>query len=469
MSNNRYFEICSQYRDRNRFPLPAQFEIPISISGRNSKNDAIDPVSLGVPIMSWTSNNLSVVTPNQYKLLCSVEATTTRLSGSSDTSTFIINSSKRLQQLKNYYQGLIVEDAAFFNRRRIKNSLFLGSFSSYDRMQISVESSFPETFVPSNQIYIYDPTDLSNPEYPVFWVPNGKMKQNAYVNNVLYNETINDFRKITNFDNLLNCIYIDVVDNPITTWGLNDNYSIRRDKPAFPINEGTNPIIINSTLSSIQVDIDCPAGANKFVRIVPSIYNYQLTSPDNECRRITSYDIITRTMNVYPAFEDVPTVGHKIEILNFSYDNLNPFVYTGSLISQQELVCYEVELLSITLPTEILAVGDGGYITSYPFIYVELSNTCSAGHRNIIYSNNPNSTRMTFKVPLFDIQESPVFIKVGGGMSQTIKFKPNDTLLFTVLMPNGEIFNTMVPEKMSPSEPEARIQISATFSMRRNV
>ena len=76
---------------------------------------------------------------------------------------------------------------------------------------------------------------------------------------------------------------------------------------------------------------------------------------------------------------------------------------------------------------------------------------------------------MTFKVPLFDIQESPVFIKVGGGMSQTIKFKPNDTLLFTVLMPNGEIFNTMVPEKMSPSEPEARIQISATFSMRRNV
>ena len=91
MSNNRYLEICSEYRDRGRFPLPGQFEIPISVNGRNSINNAIDPVSLGVPIISWTSNNLSTSLASQYKILCTIEAKTTRLSGLTDTSVFIIN------------------------------------------------------------------------------------------------------------------------------------------------------------------------------------------------------------------------------------------------------------------------------------------------------------------------------------------------------------------------------------------
>ena len=120
MANNRYLEICSDFRDRTRFPNPAQFEIPISVNGRKSIDTAVDPVSLGVPIKSWTSNNLNTNVPAQYKILCSVEAKTTRLSGTTDTSVFIINSVNRLQQLENYYVGLLVEDAAFFNRRRIK-------------------------------------------------------------------------------------------------------------------------------------------------------------------------------------------------------------------------------------------------------------------------------------------------------------------------------------------------------------
>lgn len=469
MSNNRYLEICSDYRDRSRFQNPGQFEIPISVNGRNSINNAVDPVSLGVPIMSWTSNNLSTSLATQYRLLCTVEPKTTRLSGLSDTSTFIINSVNRLQQLDNYYVGLIIEDAAFFNRRRIRTYKFLGSFGGYDRARITVESPFPETFTPSNQIYIYDSTDISNADYPIFWVPNGRVRENGYVNNLLYNETRNDFRQITGFDELTKSLSIDGIDNPISSWDINDNYSIRKDKPSYPTNSAINPVIVNSTYSTIEIDIDIPIEVNKFVRVFPTIYNYSLDSPDNECRRIIAYDNVSKIISVYPAFSSPPIVDNLVEILNFSYDNLNPFVYTGSVLSQQELVCYEVDLLSITLPTEILSVYEGGYITSYPFIYVELSNTCSAGHRNIIYSNNPNSTRMTFKVPLFDIQDNPVFIKVGGGMSQTIKFKPNDTLLFTVLMPNGEIFKTVINDTTSPSQPDSRVQISATFSLRRLV
>lgn len=234
MSNNRYLEISSAFRDRQRFPKPGQFEIPISISGRKNSTDAVDPVSLSVPIMSWTSNNLSTNNPTQFKLLCTVEPKTTMLSGITDTTTFVINSAKRLQQLDDYYRGLIVEDAAFFNRRRIKKYTFIGSFPSYDRAIITVENAFPETFVPTNQIYIYDPTDLSSAQYPFFWVPNSRLNENAYVNYILYNETLNEYRNITGFSDITKCLTIDVSSEPITSWHTNDNYSIRKEKPFYP-------------------------------------------------------------------------------------------------------------------------------------------------------------------------------------------------------------------------------------------
>ena len=120
MSSNRYLEIDSTYRDRTRFPKPATFEVPISINGRKSVNDAIDPVSKGAPICCWTSNNLSTNTPTSYVLIWTVAPETTRLCGTTDTSTFIIESTSRLQQLNGYYVGLEIKDVAFENRRRIK-------------------------------------------------------------------------------------------------------------------------------------------------------------------------------------------------------------------------------------------------------------------------------------------------------------------------------------------------------------
>ena len=471
MSNLRYLEVDSTYRDRSRFPNPGNFEIPISQTGRKSAKDAIDPVSLGAPIISWTSNNLSTSTTGIFKLICNVEPKTTALSGSSSTQNFIINSTNRLHHMNDYYEGLIVEDAAFYNRRRITSYIFLGSFGGYDRAEINVDSSFPETFVPGNQINIYDPTDLTNSFYPLFWVPSGRNLEDQYINHYIFNETINDWRKIVYYSNITHTILVETNDtNPLPiTWTANDNYSIRKEIPYYPLNNGSNPAVASSTLSSVTIYFNLPGIDNtKFIRILPSIYNYNLTGAYNECRRITSYDSLTNTITVFPNFTEAPIVDSKIEILNFSYDNLNPFVYTGSLISQQELVCYEIELLSLLLPTETLTVANGGAISYYPYVYVELSNTCSS-NRNIIYSNNPNSTKQLFRVPIFDIQDNPVFTKIGGGMSQTIKFKPNDTLYFAVTLPNGEVFQNIVPERFSPLSPEPRIQISAMFSLKRLV
>ncbi len=56
----QYLDINSTYRDRNVWPLPSEFDIPISQTGIKSIQDALDPVSLGSPIFSWTSNNLLI-------------------------------------------------------------------------------------------------------------------------------------------------------------------------------------------------------------------------------------------------------------------------------------------------------------------------------------------------------------------------------------------------------------------------
>ena len=161
-----------------------------------------------------------------------------------------------------------------------------------------------------------------------------------------------------------------------------------------------------------------------------------------------------------------------MEILNFSYDNFNPFTYTGSLVSQQDMVCYEVELLNLILPNEVLAVGEGGRIAFYPYVYVQLSNVSSAcgGLSNIIYSNNPNAIRAIFRVPIDDVINPIIstYVKVDGdGMVQTIKFKPNDNLYFSVFLANGELYKTILPEYYSPAQPNPSSQISVCFSIRR--
>jgi hypothetical protein len=136
------------------------------------------------------------------------------------------------------------------------------------------------------------------------------------------------------------------------------------------------------------------------------------------------------------------------------------------------MVCYEVELLDLILPNTTLDCGEGGRIAFYPYVYVELSNVSSTGGhlKNLIYSNNPNSTRVTFRCPINDIQNplTSTFVRIDGdGMVQTMKFKPNDNLYFRVTLPNGETYKTLLQDTQPPAQPVGLAQISACFAIRR--
>ena len=168
------------------------------------------------------------------------------------------------------------------------------------------------------------------------------------------------------------------------------------------------------------------------------------------------------------------TTSNELQILTFDRDNENIMNYTGSTVSQNQMVCYEIELISLILPNKPLSNAIGGLIAFYPYLYVELSNVSapSSGIKGVLYSNNPNANRALFRVGIDDTPTPTIssFIKVdGNGAVQTVKFKPNDTLHFRVFLSNGDLFQTQEQDPIPPAEPDPFLQISAEFSIQRLV
>ena len=177
----------------------------------------------------------------------------------------------------------------------------------------------------------------------------------------------------------------------------------------------------------------------------------------------------------FPSYNSInfnvsPNAGLTINIVSFLKDNYTPLIYNGSVVSQNETVAYEISLVNLTIPN--ITLESGSRLAYYPYVYVELSNVTasSSSSKNVIYSNNPNSNRALFLVPITDITDplrSP-FIKLdAGSMVQTVKFKPNDCLRFSVFLSNGKTIRTVSSDYYNPSPPNPLVQIDALFGIKR--
>ena len=121
MSN--FIEINSAYRNRNLWPIPGQFEIPINGTGSKTKYDAFDPVSLSEPFVYWTIDYLTnTLTPNIINFTRGIIA----LSSIDDNYVCVLQSDNNIPQQKdNYFTGLcIVGDTGI--RSRILTSKYIG-------------------------------------------------------------------------------------------------------------------------------------------------------------------------------------------------------------------------------------------------------------------------------------------------------------------------------------------------------
>lgn len=257
MEQTQYLEITSSRRNRKEYPLPAQFEIPLSQSGQKLPIEALDPVSVACSEVQWLGNtfNATQSAANPMELIVEIEDVTIAGSGteiignSSSTITLIVNTTGAgtsgrgaMHTIENYYRGAVagVGDgkAATTDRRRIIEYLYLGD----DQAKMVFESPFSSTLTPgTTTFFIVDPTDLDAPAYktPYFFVPTSPIISNAYTKYNLYNQTRCQSRPINSYDRVTHLIGVDTggttlstqSSGPISSWTAEDRYSIRRIDP----------------------------------------------------------------------------------------------------------------------------------------------------------------------------------------------------------------------------------------------
>jgi len=337
----------------------------------------------------------------------------------------------------------------------------------------------------------------------------------AYNGYYVIDETLSQYRNSTVYSTIVSYDYTTrkaTLDQKIPGWTVNNQYSIRKSLPTQFLRVGStvgpNPLLlptpyINQPNYQLNTSgcIFLGSAANtsdnyyngQYIYVYPPLVANNQTTPltniEGSCFYINAYignginacfvnpvnpPNVIRPTQYYPSYQSestsYPIGGDYINIVSFSNDNYNPLMYNGSVVSQNETVAYEISLVNLTLPNITLVTG--ARIAFYPYVYVEFTNVTagSSSSKNVIYSNNPNSNRALFLVPITDINDplrSP-FIKLdAGSMTQTVKFKPNDCLHFSVFLPDGRLYQTITSDYYSPSGPNPFCQIDALFGIKR--
>ena len=477
--NRRYLSIDSQYRNRKLFPNISQFEVPISQSGMKDSKNAEDPVCDSTPIIvfdgSFTKTGESFI-----------EGGTILLDGigknSKGNSLYVKCSTNNcFRTSPNFYRGSVIEftNSIYSTRRVISSYELVGDIDGVDVGLINLDGSISDTFFNESTIWkVYNVTDTTLESHPDIFIPTGERITNIYKNNFIVNESLGQHSRISQY-NGETCIA--TLESKQEEWTTSHHYTIRK---SLSSQSDTIQNVLDST--HIQLGESSPERSNiyvgSFLRIkgpLPSVPDTE-SGPYNESRRIIRYGTYTsvdgteynRVVYLERPFSTLPSTTNMYEILSFSRDNVVPFVFTGSHVSHQEMVTYEIELSRLILPNVPLESGDR--LANFPYVWVELANVSSTGggNKNIMYSNNPSSSRMLFKAPVFDTSYSvnSKFIKIDGdNVIQTVKFKINDNLRFSVRLPDGRLLTPEQTDTQSPHGSNPLLNISAMFALRRVV
>ena len=487
--------------------------------------DVADPVTNGVIEYLWRATGSTGYTggviDNSYVSTGPSSSTYNvyvNVNGSGPTGSYLTSPYKNVVDFYVGYQ-LQVPTASSTNTAIIQSYSPSSGLFTFKTPLLSAPSTPPVS------VTIIDPSNLNGPTGPYTVVLPGVddcgkkilSYDQAYNNYYLIDETLSAssgnviYSKIVSYDYTIRTA---TLEKSITGWKNTDKYSLRKTLPNQFLTIRTNPILppISPILNVPTIYPNTPplnisnciflgSGANssdnyymgQYIYTYPAaVANNQTQSLSNiqgACFYINSYignginACFITPMNppnakgataYYPSYESnaitSPSPNDIINIVSFSNDNYNPLMYNGSVVSQNETVAYEISLVNLTLPNITLITG--ARIAFYPYVYVEFSNAtaASSSSKNVIYSNNPNSNRALFLVPITDINDplrSP-FIKLdAGSMTQTVKFKPNDCLHFSVFLPDGTLYQTITTDHYTPSGPNPFCQIDALFGIKR--
>lgn len=465
-STTQYIEVDSRYRNRNQDPLPGSFTVLSSQAGPKNQFQALDPVSDAAPNVKFVVNDFNITANLATLTPLVIVAYTAATSGANTTGDLIIASiaTGLGHRESNYYTGSVLFNSTNTGRSRITSWEYDHTSGGLDFFRINIVPSYG-TFAPADVLTISNASDITDPSNPSFFIPMDGFTifDNYYDSFILWNDTLQDWRNIGSYNGTTHIAYLDVNGVPLAGWANTNVLVVRRLAPQElgTLQAGSTTTNIVLGVGAVQIDdfyigswLRLPAAVN-----VPDVIV-----------RIVDYDGATQTATVNPALAAAPGAGRVYEILQFSYDNAVPLNYNGTLTSSQNSVCYEIQLLNLVLPNRTLRYGSR--IAFYPYVYVVFQPVGGSmgASRDLIYSNNPNSRRVLFRCPVTDTTSplvTPFITLDGAGMVQTVKFKPNQSFEFQVLLPSGDIFETVSAENFGPQEPNPVIQISAAFGFTR--
>lgn len=336
--------------------------------------------------------------------------------------------------------------------------------------QFTVQLAYHENV--TNGTQAYDPVSAAYPYYPSALTSvsfaggtnvspvldaNASNATNAYINSYLYDITTNEIRKILEYDGATKAC---VIDAPFGAgWQVTDQFNIRQAPPLE-----TDTLVAAGGTTAMTLS----ASSSSTLNYYKGCFLYFMDGPcQSEAKLIVSYNGTTKIATTTP-FAATPAPGNKYQILQFTRDAFSNLNYSGSTVSQNEVVCCAVRLLRLTLPNVNLWSGYGNRPSFYPYMYVQLTTT-SSPNTSIIYSNNPNSSNALFSVSMLDDKEpsrSAFLHYEAERMIQTIKFKPNDNFNFAVFLPNKEPYRIQ-PDTVSPEAPNPMLQVYALFEFKK--
>lgn len=477
--SKRYIHISSSHRDRTQYPLQSSFDVILSNRGQSTDpNVAKDPVISSYPILAFTYAFMT--TPYVKNLPFGI------LGPPPSAGTVfepIIQNVPSPLPFPFPFPFEVGDD--FFCGMNITADMtvafgpsqpFVSTITSYKQLthSISINPPFPtkaDTTVPIPLYFWVSSTSTYTISLPLYMdsshilIPYGNPNDEAYRGFILEDLIIGESRTITHYDGTT---FMATLDSAFGGgWALTDSYLLRETAPYVmrQIVGGTGNYIYNGVSYTYVI----PLGGG-MSNIEDTYNNMYFFNNNNYISGIADHSLIVKYFgNSLPfPFSNLILLKTPItinafdffDILPFTRDNATPLIYFGS--EPQEMCCYSIELISLILPNVTLSTtGIGGRVINVPYVYVEFYKMNESSH-NLIYSNNPNSKNAVFLVILDDYPQtfSSPYVRVDGGMQkQIIKFKPNDSLSFRVVMPNGELFSTQTEDDLSPLPPNNSLQI----------
>lgn len=498
MPQIRYMELDSNYRNRTEFENQASFEVGISGNGMRTNTSALDPVTNAYPEIVFQPANFATTT-----------LTITNSSGipaSSSYYTFIMTGDANTVLVQSYYIGAVLRETISVTdvNSVVTTTVQLYRITGWDIINItnkivkvttdipisSITTITPPPSPPSSQITfeIINPTHLT---YGYVFIPTSRSIDNYYNKYVLWNQNKNRSVPILGFDGTT---HLAQLGGDISDFLPAHTYVVRKENPigtgVLAISKYFNPPTAINNWFEISQTVS-PGLINGFVRIYetsasPIGTSTKVQNPnaniiakiiriepfENEPNPKLKPTIPINTIVVSSVPDDVNTnpTDYTYELMGFTIDNYSPFVYNGTLSSQNQPVAHEITLNSLVLPN--VPLKSGGRIAYYPYVYVELENLSATtkSNNNIILSNNPHTYKAIFKVPITDLNHPSIspFVKLtGNGMTQTMTFKQNDNMRVSVKLPSGELFQTIQQDTSFGQAPIPFIQISLCFGIQR--